>query len=85
MKLLTNVNQGKHSPFFKEPIKIKAQKWYLAWQQINESKECGDYGEKGQIQITTEDQVRFFFKKFENRKNGTTCDWGQIPEVLYKK
>ena len=58
---------------------------YLAWQQINESKECGDYGEKGQIQITTEDQVRFFFKKFENRKNGTTCDWGQIPEILYKK
>ena len=69
-------------PNFKDVILLSR---YLAWQQINKSKECGDYGEKGQIQITTKDQVRFFFKKFENRKNGTTCDWGQIPEVLYKK
>ena len=58
---------------------------YLAWQQINESEECGDFGEKGQTQITTEDQVKFFFKNFENRKNGTTCLQGQIPEILYKK
>ena len=69
-------------PNFKDVILLSR---YLAWQQINESKEYGDYGEKGKKQITTKDQIRFFFKTHGNLKTGSDWEWGQIPEILYKK
>ena len=69
-------------PNFKDVILLSR---YLAWQQINESKEYGDYGEKGEKQITTKDQIRFFFKTHGNLKTGSDWECGQIPEILYKK
>ncbi|KAK9703659.1 PHR domain [Popillia japonica] len=72
----------KFAILFDEPIALQAQRWYVAWAQINgPSSDCGS---AGQAMVTTEDQVLFYFKSSKKSNNGTDVNAGQIPQLLYK-
>ena len=43
-----------------------------------------DCGSSGQKQVTTEDQVQFYFKSSKKSNNGTDVNAGQLPQILYK-
>ena len=55
---------------------------YVAWARVSgPSSDCGSSGQK---QVTTEDQVQFYFKSSKKSNNGTDVNAGQLPQILYK-
>ena len=67
---------------FDEPVTIHAGRWYVAWARVSgPSSDCGSSGQK---QVTTEDQVQFYFKSSKKSNNGTDVNAGQLPQILYK-
>ena len=55
---------------------------YVAWARV--SGPSSDCGSSGQAQVTTEDQIQFYFKSSKKSNNGTDVNAGQLPQLLYK-
>jgi E3 ubiquitin-protein ligase MYCBP2 len=72
----------KYPILFDEPVTIHAGRWYVAWARV--SGPSSDCGSSGQAQVTTEDQIQFFFKSSKKSNNGTDVNAGQVPQLLYK-
>ncbi|KAK4016037.1 hypothetical protein OUZ56_031000 [Daphnia magna] len=67
---------------FSQPIRLQANRWYLAWARVNgPSSDCGS---GGQSSVTTEDQVTFTFKPSKKSNNGTDVNAGQVPQILFR-
>ena len=54
----------------------------MAWARV--SGPSSDCGSSGQAQVTTEDQIQFYFKSSKKSNNGTDVNAGQLPQLLYK-
>ena len=72
----------KYPILFDEAVTIHAGRWYVAWARV--SGPSSDCGSSGQAQVTTDDQIQFYFKSSKKSNNGTDVNAGQLPQLLYK-
>ena len=52
----------KYPILFDEAVTLHSGRWYVAWARV--SGPSSDCGSSGQAQVTTEDQIQFYFKSF---------------------
>ncbi|CAG0913072.1 unnamed protein product [Notodromas monacha] len=75
-------NDCKLHVFFREPVVLMSQRWYVVWIRI--SGPTSPHGVGGHSPVIGDDGTIFHFKHSYKSNNGTDVLGGQIPEIFYK-